>query len=163
MNTDYEGVPNYSYLKDLNNELDPYIGIYKANFNGNEITLYISKEENRLEKIVDKQFYQDALVIKYIVKNSSGVILQDTKNLINSNNELYSTRIRSYDNSIIFYYSGTNCGVGWGNIFLKKINTTEITWEYRPDDMILTPDKCPGNPDLTIYLPETKDLLFTKQ
>lgn len=35
----------------------------------------------------------DALVIKYIVKNSSGAILQDTQNNNIPNIELYSIRI----------------------------------------------------------------------
>lgn len=164
LNTDYDEVPNNSYLKDLNNNLDPYIGNYKANYNGKEITLYITKVNDKLEKFPQKVFYRDALVIKYIVKTVSGVILQDTQNNNIPNIELYSTRIRSYDSSVIFYYSGTNCGVGWGTVLLKKINNTQISFLYQPDDMIITPERCPGNPDLTIYLPETENpLIFTKQ
>jgi hypothetical protein len=32
LNTDYETVPNYSYLKDTNNEPVPYIGTWKTYF-----------------------------------------------------------------------------------------------------------------------------------
>ncbi|MGU3375521.1 DUF6705 family protein [Chryseobacterium sp. M5A1_1a] len=163
LNTDYEEVPNYSYLKDLDNELSVYIGTYKAVFQGKEIILFVTKQEKKMEKRGNIIFYRDALIVKYIVKDSAGNILQDTKNNNLPDIELYSTRIRSYDKSVIFYYSGTNCGVGWGDIFLKKINDTQISWEYRPDDMIITPARCPGNQDLTIYLPKTKDLIFTKQ
>ncbi|MBT2620740.1 DUF6705 family protein [Chryseobacterium sp. ISL-6] len=164
LNTLMENIPQDAHVKDLNNELNPYMGIYKANYQGREITLYITKVENKLEKSVDKTYYLDALVIKYIVKSSSGVILQDTQNVILQNNAITSHRVRSYDNTIILYYEGTNCSVGWGNIYLKKINATQISWLYKPDDVILTPSKCPGNPDLTIYLPETENpLIFTKQ
>ena len=162
LNTDYETIPNYSYLKDLDHELDPYLGIYKANYNGKEITLFIAKQENRLEKLTKKEFYQDALVITYIVKNSSGAVLQDTQNN-NLNIELYSTNVRSYDNSVILYYSGTNCGVGWGNIYLKKLNPTQISWTYYPEETIILPGKCPGNPDLTVYLPVAENVVFIKQ
>lgn len=163
LNTFLNDIPNNAYVKDLNNELDPYIGTFKANFNGKEITLYISKLENKLEKSTNKNYYLDALIVKYIVKNSSGTILQDTQNFSQEINTISSIRIRSYDSSVILGYSGTNCRVGWGTILLKKINATQFTWEYRPNDIILTPEKCPGNPDLTIYLPETKGLIFTKQ
>lgn len=164
LNTLMENIPSNAHVKDLNNELNPYIGIYKTSYQGREITLYITKIDKRLEQRSNKNFYRDALVIKYIVKNSSGVILQDTQNNNIPNIELFSTRIRSYDNSVIFYYSGTNCGVGWGDVFLNKINATQISWLYKPDDVILTPSKCSGNPDLTIYLPETENpLIFTKQ
>ena len=163
-NTDYDQIPNGSYLKDLNNELSPYIGTYKASYQGNEITLFITKQENKNEtRPLNKQFYRDALVVKYIVKNSLNNVLQDTYNNNIPNIELYSYRIRTNQNTIILYYSGTNCGVGWGDIYLKKINATQISWEYRPEDMVLTSENCSGNPDITIYLPEIKDLIFTKQ
>ncbi|MEY8758623.1 DUF6705 family protein [Chryseobacterium tongliaoense] len=164
LNTLMENIPVNAHVKDLDNELLPYIGTYKANYQGNEITLYITKIADRLEQRTNKNFYRDALVIKYIVKNSSGTILQDTQNNNISNIELFSTRIRSYDNSVILYYSGTNCGVGWGDVFLKKVNATQISWLYQPNDLTILSGQCPGNPDLTIYLPETENpLIFTKQ
>lgn len=162
LNTGLLNIPNNAYVKDLNNELNPYIGTYKANFQGNEITLFITKEENKLEVRSKKQFYRDALVVKYIVKNSLGQVLQDTVN--NSTSiELYSSSPSPSQNNIIFYYGGTNCGVGWGDVYLKKLNATQISWEYRPDDIILDSSRCPPGTDITIYLPETKDLIFTKQ
>jgi len=163
LNADYEEVPQNSYLKDLNNELNPYIGTYKANFNGNEITLFINKQEHKLEESSQKNYYIDALIIKYIVKNSSGIVLQDTQNNNLNIAALYSIDIDSTENTISFVYSGTNCNVGFGGIKLKKINTTQISWEYRPNDITTTAAKCPPTLDTTIYLPETKDLIFTKQ
>ncbi|MDQ1163586.1 hypothetical protein QE422_003954 [Chryseobacterium sp. SORGH_AS 447] len=164
LNTFMDDIPSNAHVKDLNNELNPYVGIYKANYQGEDITLYITKVNDKLEERSNKNFYRDALVIKYIVKNSSGIVLQDTQNNNIPNIELYSTRIRSYDNSVIFYYSGTNCRVGWGNVYIKKINATQISWLYQPNDRVILPGQCPGNPDLKIYLPETENpLIFTKQ
>ena len=162
LNTILRNIPQDSYVKDLNHELDPYIGIYKSNFEGNEITLYITKQENKLEKSTGKTYYLDALVIKYIVRNNSGIILQDTQNSNVPNIELYSIATRPYENKIIFYYSGTNCGIGWGDVFLKKISATQISWEYRPDSTSIS-DNCPLTADKTVYLPETDNLIFTKQ
>lgn len=163
LNTELFNIPQNAYLKDLNNELIPYIGTYKAAFQGNDITLYITKVESKLMDYGNQKFYRDALIIKYIVKNSSGVILQDTENNNIPNIELYSISTRPYQNSVIMSYSGTNCGVGWGKIILKKINSTQLSWEYRPNDIILDSSKCPNGTDINIYLPETKDLIFTKQ
>ncbi|WP_027388186.1 DUF6705 family protein [Chryseobacterium gregarium] len=163
LNADYEEVPQNSYLKDLNNDLLPYIGIYKTNFNGNEITLYINKQEQKLEKTGQKNYYMDALVIKYIVKNSTGTVLQDTKNNNYPNIELYSIGTTPAQNRVDFIYTGTNCNVGWGDIYLKKLNANQISWEYRPDDITTTAAKCPPTLDTTIYLPETEGLIFTKQ
>ncbi|AZA56223.1 hypothetical protein EG349_15690 [Chryseobacterium shandongense] len=162
LNTILRNIPEGSYVKDLNHELDPYIGIYKSNFEGNEITLYITKQENKLEKSTGKTYYLDALSVKYIVKNSSGVILQDTQNYNVPNIELYSIATRPYENKVIFYYSGTNCGIGWGRIVLKKFNNNQMLWDYQPNSGALGND-CPANADKTVYLPETDNLLFTKQ
>lgn len=163
LKTALDDIPANAHVKDINNELLPYVGTYKTNFQDQEVTLFITKENDRLEIRSKKQFYRDALIIKYIVKNSSGTILQDTQNISIPKIELYSIGTKPSQNSIIFLYSGTNCGVGWGKIILKKINSTQISWEYLPNDIILDDNRCPPGTDINIYLPETKDLIFTKQ
>lgn len=165
LNTVFDEVPQNSYLKDTNNELDPYIGIYKSNFENKEITLYISKEAKKY--FTSLNVFQDALIIKYTIKNSSGIILQDTYNMTFQPNQLqhtiYSHGTYPDQNIVWFNYGGTNCSVGWGSIQLKKVSPSQISWEYRPNDIILDDNRCPNGTDINIYLPETKDLIFTKQ
>lgn len=165
LNTDFEEVPQGSYLKDINNELSPYIGEYHANFQGHIIKLFISKETMKFFSFLN--IYEDVLSIKYIITNSTGNTLQDTKNAIFQPNQIlhtiYSRGTYPNKNTVWFNYGGTNCGVGWGAIELKKINSSQISWEYRPNDTIIDDSKCPPGTDTTIYLPETKDLIFTKQ
>ncbi|MGN7866572.1 DUF6705 family protein [Chryseobacterium sp. 22458] len=165
LNTDFEEIPQGSYIKDLNNELNPYVGVYKADFQGNEIQLFIIKETMKYIKSLN--VYQDVLSVRYIVKNSLGNILQDTQSMTFQPNQLlhsiYSRGTYPSKNVVWFNYGGTNCKVGWGSIELKKISPTQISWEYRPNDIILDSSKCPQGTDIKIYLPETKDLIFTKQ
>ncbi|ANF51848.1 hypothetical protein A0O34_15605 [Chryseobacterium glaciei] len=167
LNTDFRNLPDYSYLRDLNNELNPYIGTYTSTYNGNNITIYINKQEKKLKSFGSQKFYKDVLSIKFIVKNSSGNVLQDTQNMNFDINQIrhtiFSTMINPYHNLVMFSYGGTNCGVGWGSIYLKKLNLNQLSWEYRPNDMILDSSKCPNGTNINIYLPETKDLIFTKQ
>jgi len=163
LNTWMENIPQGAYVKDLNNELPPYVGTYKATYLGNEITLFITKEENKLEELTNKYYYNDVLNVKYKIKNSSGQILQETQNGTTPNNTITSTRTKPSTGQIILYYEGTNCGVGWGDIYLKKINNTQISWTYNAESTLITEQNCPGNPDKTVYLPQTKDLIFTKQ
>ncbi|REC56568.1 hypothetical protein DRF62_03165 [Chryseobacterium piscium] len=163
LDTDYENIPAYSYIKDLNNELNQFTGVYKAIYKGNEVTLYISKVEHKLKERTTKTYYMDALIVKYTVKNSAGSVLQDTQN--NNKEDFYSIMSAPQENAVALYYPGTNCGVGWGDVFLFKINSTQLSWDYRPNSTIFL-DKnteCPGNPDTKVYLPVTKDLIFTKQ
>ncbi len=168
LNTFFEDAPNYAYMKDLDNLLPPYVGTYKANYQGNEITLNITKENMYLRDYGpgDRKYYQDVLHIKYIVKKiSNGALLQDNLNPINpKRNKIISMGTNAMDNnSIDLYYTGTNCGVGWGRITLKKINSTQITWSYYPNDSLFSNGDCPGSPDITVYLPDTENLVFTKQ
>ncbi len=168
LNTFFEDVPNYSYIKDLDNLLPQYVGTYKATFQGNEITLFITKEDKMLIDYGsnDKKYYHDVLHIKYIVKKlSTGTILQDTINLIDpKRNKIISIGIALYDNNaIVLNYSGTNCGVGNGSIKLKKPTDNQISWSYYPDDSLLDIKECPLSLDRTVYLPVAKDLIFTKQ
>lgn len=166
LNTNYEEVPNNAYLKDLNNELNPYIGLYKATFEGNEITLFITKDIYKFFDLYSKKYYQDVLSIKYIVKNSSGTVLQDTKNMNFQPDQIkftiFSIGTQPSNNLVIFHYGGTNCGVGWGKVTLKKLNSSQISWDYNPNSTSVG-DDCPATADKTVYLPETDNLIFTKQ
>ena len=165
LNTSFDDIPTNAHLKDLNNELSPYVGEYKAYFQGNEVKLYITRETMKFIKSLN--IYQDVLSIRYIVKNPAGNILQDTQNMNFQPNQLrhtiYSRGTYPNKNIVWFNYGGTNCKVGWGSIELKKINNTQLSWEYRPNDIILDDATCPPGTDINIYLPEIKDLIFTKQ
>ena len=165
LNTFPDDVPTGSYMKDLNNELNQFVGTWKTNFNNRGITLIITKEEHKIFKQpkTTDVYYQDVLAINYVIKNSDGILLQDNNNVQQEydKNAIFSMFVNG--NVVNCYYMGTNCGVGWGTVNLKKINNTQISWTYLPNDIMLTTKNCSGNPDTTIYLPETKDLIFTKQ
>ncbi|WP_417431243.1 hypothetical protein [Halpernia sp.] len=89
--------------------------------------------------------------------------MQTTENNNTTRNFISDITFNDASNALVFYYTGTNCGVGWGEIQLKKVSSSQISWTYYPNDTTLTEATCPGNPDLTIYLPETENLVFTKQ
>ncbi|MFP3834876.1 hypothetical protein [Chryseobacterium sp. SIMBA_028] len=166
LNTYLKNITTNSYLKDLNNELDIYVGNFTTTYDNKIVNLFITKELKKAISLQNKNYYQDVLVIKYIVKNSSGVELQNTQNMV-LNNESYfnivSMGTRPTLGDVILRYDGTNCGIGWGKIILKKLNTSQLSWEYKPNDSLIDSATCPPSTDKTIYLPETKDLIFTKQ
>ena len=166
LNTNMEDIPINGYVKDFDNELNPYVGTYNATYEGKEITLFITKEENRPMKLMNKNFYNDVLSIRYIVKNPSGIVLQNTKDM-NLNDQtrfnILSMGTMPELGKVAFGYDGTNCGVGWGQIDLKKLNAMQISWDYYPNNRIVSDATCPPGTDTTVYLPHTKGLVFTKQ
>ncbi|SHF81803.1 hypothetical protein [Chryseobacterium sp. OV279] len=125
----------------------------------------INESTNKYSSPPQYKYYKDVLSVRYIIKNSLGITLQNTQNDTFQSNQLkntiYSRWVESDDNKILLYYGGTNCRVGWGDIYLKKINSTQISWEYRPNDIILDSNKYSEGTDINIYLPGTKDLIFT--
>jgi hypothetical protein len=162
LNTDYDVVPNYSYLKDTNNELLPFVGTWKATFDNKEITIKVDKIDHHLVDYVTNKFYRDVLFIRYSIKNTQGTIIKSTMNLQVDQSGIET--IRLFPNQVLsFSYDGGDCRYGWGRISLKLVDPTHAKWWYRPEGVILTNINCPNGADTTIYLPEIKDLVFTKQ
>ncbi|WP_333597533.1 DUF6705 family protein [Chryseobacterium flavum] len=165
LNTYAENVPINSYFKDLKNELDSYIGIWNASFEDKMITLNISKQLEIPIKLFGKNFYRDQLFTRYEIKKND-VILESTLNKDFTNDIGLSIKsVLTQDNgkSVILLFSGGNCSVGIGTITLKKINASQFSWGYYPGTIATNDITCPPDRDYTIYLPETENLIFTKQ
>ncbi|AZA77815.1 hypothetical protein EG347_09940 [Chryseobacterium sp. G0186] len=164
INTMPFNLPPNSYIKDFNNELNPYIGTWLSEYNGQQITLYINKVINKNFSYKDKIYFKDAIIVKYIIKNNLGNILQSTiENNDDKRNFISHTVINTASNQLGLYYTGADCGIGWGSIEIKKLNSTQISWSYYPNSTTLNNITCPNVVDTKIYLPETENLVFTKQ
>lgn len=164
LNTDLDNVTLNAYLKDLNNELNPYIGTYQSNIDGNQITFYITKEDHKYFDLYNYKFYQDVLIIRFTIKNPAGIILQNTQNstfnTMIDKDLIYSRGTRM--GMAVLSYNGTNCNVGNGTIYLRKLNNTQISWRYYAETVATSNDRCSPNLAKTVYLPEGENLIFTK-
>ncbi|WP_419495370.1 DUF6705 family protein [Chryseobacterium bernardetii] len=164
INTVPSNIPNGSYIKDINNELDIFVGTYKALYNNKEFVININKVVKKNFILSGLNYYKDALVVKYTIKDLSGNILQSTINNANeSKHFITNTIVLSQKNEVRFYYTGGDCGIGWGSIRIKKLNNNEISWSYYPNNTTLDNINCPNPIDTKVYLPETENLIFTKQ
>ncbi|WBZ93891.1 hypothetical protein PGH12_10425 [Chryseobacterium wangxinyae] len=166
LDSDYKIVPNYSYLKDISNALLPFVGDWKANYNGNEIVLKIDKVDHHLNNFDVKKYYQDVLFIRYIIKNSQGNVVESTMNFNITDSNIISDMTFSNENMVSFTYTGGQCTVGWGEINLQLTDTTHFIWNYQPESTAVTNKNCSNYPTggIKINLPyESADLIFTKQ
>ncbi|HCA07881.1 DUF6705 family protein [Chryseobacterium sp.] len=156
--------PNNSYFKDLNNELDSYVGIWQATFKEKTILLKVTKELKVPFEIWGKNNFKDRLLVRYEVKNNSGTVLESSlNNDFNNKIKLLIEGSEIESNLVTLIFAGGNCSVGIGNITLKKINNTQFYWNYFPGTTTLNDINCSPNLDYNIYLPETENLIFTKQ
>lgn len=62
-------------------------------------------------------FYQDVLLVKFIIKDSWGTLLQSNSNAQSESDRNFITSISTRNNSVFLYYNGTNCGVGWEKLY----------------------------------------------
>lgn len=162
LNVNFTTVPNESYIKDTNNEYNKFIGTWKANVGNKAVYIYITKQENRPITRLNKNFFRDVLLIKYKILIND----QITESTINISNEnIVSTQI-GVDNAVMFSYTGGKCGIGWGMIDLKYIDSFHLKWNYQPQSTVVTNKSCSDYPTdgVKINLPyEPADLIFTKQ
>ncbi|MCY1661416.1 DUF6705 family protein [Chryseobacterium sp. SL1] len=165
LNTSASFASEYSYFKDLNNELNQYTGLWKATIQDKTIILNISVQIKEPIVRFNKNFFRDQLFIRYEIKEN-GIIVESTLNKNFTNDIALSIKSAYSENNgsmVKLLFSGGNCSVGIGLITLKKINTTTLSWDYHPGTTTRNDITCPPNLDYNIYLPETENLIFTKQ
>lgn len=163
LDTNYRTIPTNSYIKDLNNDYNKFVGTWKTILGSKEVYIYITKQENRHITILNKSYFSDVLLIKYEIFNNNQVI-ESTKNINIENVGIISMGLE-IDNSVIFRYSGGKCTVGWGMIDVSYIDSAHLKWNYIPQSTMLTNINCPDYPaGIKINLPyEPADIIFTKQ
>ncbi|MDR6405936.1 MULTISPECIES: DUF6705 family protein [Chryseobacterium] len=154
------------YLKDLNNNYKPFVGIWKAVFNNKTILLKITKVDKKLSKTGfgenEIKYYKDVLIVQhFIFENNSRKILEDYFSPSLSVYKINSIRFNKIKKTVSLFYKGGLCGVGWGGIDLKMIDSKHFSWNYFPEHSYT--DKCGNNGDFTTHLPEVEDLIFIKQ
>ena len=169
LNTSELDTPTNSYFKDLNGELDAYLGTWTATFQGETTKLVISKELKRPMEMWNKDFFKDVLLIRFEIRNAANQVLQSSlNNNINYGGDILflmmsvGTNIQG-NNELDVVYSGGNCSAGGGFVYLKKISNNQLYWTYYPGSTTLDNVNCPPGNDYNIYLPETENLVFTKQ
>lgn len=158
----YTNIPKYSYSKDTEKILDPYIGIWKHSFNEKKIIIEIKKEEKVLDK--NDLIYKDKLVIRYEIKDKNGKIIESTlgKTFNNSNFKIEMRIFRNDINKLMgIFYGGEKCLLGMGFVYLSKFSEKKISWSYQAGYKHHTMDNnenCEGD----INIPQGENLIFVK-
>lgn len=163
LNTYYKDIPVNGHIKDINNVYEKYVGVWKANIANKEVILYVTKQNDRRIKLLNNEYYEDVLLIKYKVSVNNQEV-ESTQNFADNKINIISDGT-DLDQSISFTYTGGKCRIGWGLIGVKYIDPTHIQWNYYPQSIRITNINCPNNPgNLKVHLPyEPADIIFVKQ
>lgn len=154
-------IPENSYEKDTNNELQYYEGIWKGTWDNKTIFLTLKKITNKYDNVF--KYYRDYLIAKFKVVGISGNVLFDNTNLTDDKAKIYGGGFKKVDDKYSLIYNDPDlCNTsGIININFIDPNKTKLDWKYFYRNEIVTVD-CPYyNSEIPQPLP--KDIILTKQ
>lgn len=151
--------PDYTYVKDINNSLNKYVGTWKGILNGKTYEFNFIKKENMGEYIK-----RDRLIGRLRIKDSSGNIVyntftqtDNTKTMLSGLN--FQPNLKAY----MVYFVGRSECVEYGNVYLRMLPSTpnQMTVFFHPDNDINVEGSCPT--DFQPTIPYQKTIYLTKQ
>ncbi|PTS95532.1 hypothetical protein DBR27_17000 [Flavobacterium sp. HMWF030] len=157
------GVPDGVYFKDVNGLLNKYLGTWKGSVDNKKYTFVITKYTNYRSRGIS----QDELLIRYLIMDSSGKIIEDTRNLLDTSPYVikgdYFSETGSYYTSD---YMGKNpeCGQS-GTVYISLPNNSanaQMKLVLMPDRDLMEVQKCPGQKVAEQILP-IKSIFLAKQ
>ncbi|MGO4710690.1 DUF6705 family protein [Chryseobacterium sp. 2TAF14] len=161
----YAEVPNNAYIKDINNELVPYEGIWKGTWNSKTIFISLKKIKKQFNYNDNKDYYRDLLVGKFKVLDSSGNILFDNTNLPNDDTKINGLRFLTQPNIRykLYYFDNDICGMT-GDIYISFLNGNfnQLNWKFIDTTDIIT-SSCPYYNSNPFPEPLPANIVLTKQ
>ena len=157
-------IPQNVYIKDLNNSFDPFLGVWRGDFEGKAFYLKITKiTHHQVTLPSGKSYFEDILVGSFKLEDlSSGMILID--NLSQVDPQLAKIQSVSYprNGKLKFLYIDQDLCQFTASISLglvpQGINLISYFFERQE---FAAPLDCPYYQDFPIYLPSGQ-LILTK-
>lgn len=154
-------LPENSYEKDTNNELQDYVGTWKGIWNNKTIYITFNKVEHKFDN--DLKYYRDYLIGKFKVTDLNNNNLFDNMNLSDDNAKIQGVNFRRYgDKYSLFYIDSDLCNTS-GSIAINFTDATKtkLAWKYFYRNEIVTVD-CPYY-NTGIPQPLPNEIILTKQ
>lgn len=155
------GIPDNTYLKDVNNLFGKYTGTWKGSYGGKNYTLFITKYTYTFEKVTF-----DELRIRYLITSSNGTILENTQSLPDTSPYIITGSYFGKDLAVYaldFSGKNTKCGNA-GTVFIRIKNTanTLMSFGFEPDKIMISDQDCPGFKAAELTFPKD-GLMLNKQ
>lgn len=161
----YSEVPDNSYIKDINNELVPYEGTWKGTWDNKTILISFKRIKKYQNYDLNNPYYEDLLIGKFKILNSSGNILFDNTNLPDNNTKIDGLRFINQPNVRykLYYFDNDICGIS-GDIYINFMsgNLAQLNWKFVDTTDIITPD-CPYYNANPFPEPLPKNIILDKQ
>lgn len=160
-NRDQEGCPdldNITYVKDTNNRLNQFVGIWKGNYGGKQYEIHFEK---KLQYGDDRKW--DRIFGRMIIKDNQGNIIYNSLNQSDKDISFFGANFQH--RAYVMHFVGNYDCLESGNVFIETRlnNPNEMTLYYSQDkDGLLNPAKCPNFSSFVPLLPQEK-MILTKQ
>ena len=153
-----EGLPEtVTYVKDINNRLDQFVGTWKGSYGGKNFVIKFIKLINYGEYSVK----WDEIIGNLLITDNNGNVLHNSFNTDfkqAGNLKGYNFQNRSY---VLGFVANSYCNDS-GDVFIevRKNNPNEMTLYFMRDTGIYDPKKCPSYSSYVPLLPEDKMTLI---
>lgn len=127
-----------TYYKDLNNDLDPYIGIWKGTFENKNFIISFSKYKDYNSM---GNYYKDRLIGRYKMLDANGNQLYSTYNLSDNDVKVTSLGFVNSTTKDKLRFSFIDLCIE-GQIVMSFENTqkTQMHWKYYTKQTLITDD-----------------------
>ncbi|CAL2087599.1 DUF6705 family protein [Tenacibaculum sp. 190524A05c] len=134
-------LPEGAYIKDVNNVLNKYEGVWKGVLDNKTYEFRIIK---KTQEYLEERFKEDLLLMRYKITNAKGVVIENTLSLPDNDVMTVSGRYLTKSGGYLLRYIGRgNCGQN-GNIYIsvydsqnKKMELSlQVDGEFYSDNCI---------------------------
>lgn len=154
-----EGFPDdIAYIKDVNNRLDQFVGIWKGNYGGKQ---YEFRFEKKI-KFGEYSIKRDQIIGRAFIKNPNNQIIYNTINT--PDNKTYFSGINMQKTTYMLDFVANDACNDFGVVFIEisKNNPNIMYLNFDRDKTWYDPRKCPNFDSYVPLLPKEK-MTLTKQ
>ena len=154
-----DGIPEtVTYVKDINNRLDQFVGTWKGSYNGKNY------EFNFVKKIYYGSYSikWDQLIGRILIKDGNGNIIYNTMNEVDDNTMFWGNQMQA-KTYVMSFIKDSYCN-GGGDVFIEvsKYDSKKMYLHFDKDGGLYNPAKCPNYDTYVPLLPKDK-IVLTKQ
>lgn len=162
-NHDTEGCPDLqdaTYVKDVNNRLDQFVGVWKGSYGGKNYEFHFTK------KLKDSQWELkwDYIIGRFQVKDNAGNIIYTSLNKADGSTMFSGDNFQN--NVYLMNFVGNYDCLESGTVYIETLpnNLNQMTLDYSQDNdgIITSPSQCPNFSSFVPLLPYDK-MTLTKQ
>ncbi|WP_156173236.1 DUF6705 family protein [Chryseobacterium gallinarum] len=153
----FENCPNASYVKDINNSLNKYVGTWKGNRDGKNYEFNFIKKEN-----MGENQKWDMLIGRVKITNANGVVEYDNFNKPDTGTRFTGFNFQKDLKAYLMDFSGDKVGCidyGYAYVRIKPETPNQMSINFHPDNDIVTQD-CSN---FKTTLPDNKVIHLTRQ